>query len=121
MIASEQYLGAPASIAQARAFIERTLSEASADLRDRAVLITSELATNAIVHARSAFTLTATTSAEEVHIAVRNEGETVPVLQAPEQGEPHGRGLLIANALADRWGIDTGRGSTTVWFALSCR
>lgn len=109
------------SIRRAREFVAGVLSQASAELRERAVLITSELATNAIRHAHSTFTVTADLTPEEVYVTVTDTGQALPLLRHPQPTEPHGRGLMIVNALADRWGIDTQSASKTVWFALALR
>lgn len=115
---SADYPGHPASVAQARAFVSSALGHASGDLRDRAVLITSELATNAVLHAGTGFTVTATITGDELRIAVTDGGGMVPLQRRPGPTEQHGRGLLIADALADRWGVDTRPDATTVWFTL---
>jgi anti-sigma regulatory factor (Ser/Thr protein kinase) len=118
-VSSAEYPGHPASAAKARAFVAGVLRQASDELRDRAMLITSELATNAIVHAGTAFTVTATLTEDEVHVAVTDGGGAIPRPRDPARAEPHGRGLLIADALADRWGVETRPNATTVWFALA--
>lgn len=108
----------PTSVRKARAFVAGALEDASEDQRDRAVLITSELATNAILHADSAFTVTATTVDGEIRIAVTDTGGAIPRPRRPDRTDSHGRGLLITGGLADRWGVETTPGSTTVWFSL---
>jgi len=118
---SAVYSDDPASVRQAREFVAGVLRQASEELRDRAVLITSELATNAIRHAHTGFTVTTTLTAEEIHIAVTDTGRAVPLLRNPDPSETHGRGLLIVNSLADRWGVDRRASSKTVWFALALR
>lgn len=109
----------PSSVRKARAFVAGALEDASQDQRDRAVLIASELATNAIIHAGSAFTVTATTAADEIRVAVTNAGGAIPRPRRPGRTDSHGRGLMITGGLADRWGVETAPGSTTVWFALA--
>lgn len=116
---SAQFSHDPASVRKARAFVASVLGHASEEQRDRAVLITSELATNAVIHADSAFTVTTTTTAEEIHIAVTDTGGATPLLRRPDRDDLHGRGLLITNGLADRWGVEIRSGGTTVWFALA--
>lgn len=118
-MSSVEYPGHPASVAQARAFVASVLGQASDELRHRAMLITSELATNAVVHARTDFTVTATVADDEIHVAVTDGGGAVPRPRRPAPTEQHGRGLLIADALADSWGIDTRPNATTVWFTLA--
>lgn len=120
-MSSAHYPGEPSSVAKARASVAGSLSQATDDLRDRAVLITSELATNAVLHAGTDFTVTATIADGEVQVAVTDRGGIVPLPRQPVQSEPHGRGLVIADALADHWGVDSGPHSTTVWFTLALR
>lgn len=109
----------PVSVRRARAFVADALAEASDEQRDRAVLITSELATNAIVHAGSGFTVTATATTDDIRIAITDAGGDVPTMRHPGQTEVHGRGLLITDSLADDWGVDVGADGTTVWFTLA--
>ena len=59
-----------ASVAKARDHVASALSDIAEEVRERAILITSELATNAIAHAHSAFTLTLTRTHDEIHISV---------------------------------------------------
>lgn len=113
------------SVAQARAFVASALETVPEELRERAVLITSELATNAVVHAGTGFTVAVTTlarlgeAAGEVRVAVTDGGGGRPMQREPVPTEPHGRGLLIAQRLADQWGIDSAPEATTVWFSLT--
>lgn len=118
-MSSVDYAGEPASVARARAFVAGMLDTAPDELRDRAVLITSELATNAVLHARTDFTVTATLADHEVRVAVTDHRGGLPVARQPAPDEPHGRGLLIADRLSDDWGIEALADATTVWFALT--
>ena len=114
-----RYPEEPASVAKARAFVANALSGATSEVRERAVLITSELATNAIIHAHSSFSVTTSVTADEVRVTVTDTGGEVPQPRRPDPSETHGRGLLIMSKLADEWGIEPGQGSTTVWFTLA--
>lgn len=116
---SVHYPEDPASVAQARAFVATQLSRSTDEVRDRAVLITSELASNAVVHARSAFTVTTSVTDDEVSVRVTDTGGTVPIVRRPGATDLHGRGLMIVNNLADRWGVDLHSQGKTVWFALA--
>ncbi|WP_455358790.1 ATP-binding protein [Streptomyces sp. SYSU K21746] len=82
------------------------------DLSDAAALIVAELAANAVTHGRVPgrdFELTLTRASGAVlRIEVSDtRGETRPpapgCLGAPGPGEDSGRGLLLVEALADRW------------------
>jgi anti-sigma regulatory factor (Ser/Thr protein kinase) len=109
----------PASVPRARDFIADALSDFEREVRNRAVLITSELATNAIRHAHSPFRVTVALSGDEVRVAVTDRSGVVPIPQQPSRTDAHGRGLMILRTLADRWGIDTEPSTTTVWFTLA--
>ena len=118
-MSSVSYPGVPSSVSQARAFVAAALGEATDELRERAMLITSELATNAVVHGGTGFTLSATIADGELRVAVTDEGGGTPLPRQPGRTESTGRGLLIVMALSERWGTETSRGRTTVWFSLA--
>jgi anti-sigma regulatory factor (Ser/Thr protein kinase) len=92
-------------------------------LVDPVRLIASELATNAIVHAGTEFTLRLTGLSEEVVLAVEDEiGDGAIPLDAvsrPQQrlsSDIGGRGLLIVGMLSKEWGVTSERpGFKTVW------
>jgi len=116
---SAHYPETPASVGRARAFVTEALSGTPEEMLDRAVLLTSELASNAVIHARSPFTVTATMTADEIRVDVTDTGGATPLVRRPDRTETHGRGLLIVSTLADSWGIDTESDRTTVWFVLA--
>jgi anti-sigma regulatory factor (Ser/Thr protein kinase) len=106
-------------ISEARAFVRATLfrwGETSA--LDNALLVTSELFTNAVMHGSGRIDIYVTLNTEALRIAVVDDGR-----RAPERWHdramttnPGGRGLRIVDALASTWGNNldpTGR--TRVW------
>ncbi|MEV1144212.1 SpoIIE family protein phosphatase [Micromonospora sp. NPDC049799] len=114
--------------AAARAVVRSVLSEAHLDdLANEALLLTTELSTNAVEHARTELDievvadrigLTVTVSdfasgpVEELIVGVRND--TTDIGEVSERG----RGLLLVDHFASRWGttyLPTGKG---VWFRL---
>ena len=78
-------------------------------------LVTSELATNAIRHAHTPFTVTLRGNLSEVRLMVR-DGDP---LMGPPASELlmslGGRGLRIAEELSDAWGVDPEPDGKTVW------
>ena len=93
-------------------------------LVDDAVLLTSELVTNAVVHAGTPVQVTCRLAegAVEVVVSDGHPGRLVP--EAPEhEAVPSertgGRGLLMPAALASAWGVAYGRASKAVWFRLA--
>lgn len=85
-----------------------------------ASLCISEVATNAIRHARAAFRVTVEARASEVVVEVEDQGEGKPVLAAPDFDRDSGRGLWLVAATAARWGSDRMiSGGKVVWFSVS--
>lgn len=106
----------------ARRFLRDFLAEAgvSEDVSATAELCLSELVTNAVVHAGTRSELRATLDGG-LTVAVRDHGGPAPDAAPDEDPDPlrvHGRGLLLVEALADRWGSERDAVGTTVWFSL---
>ncbi|MFD9389466.1 ATP-binding protein [Streptomyces sp. NPDC060000] len=82
-----------------------TLSWAQDDpeLVDSVLLAVSELVTNAHVHAHSAAQLILTWDEECLHVTVHDASPQLPEPRNPGDGALGGRGLLLVDALADRW------------------
>ena len=88
-----------------------------------ALLLLSELATNAVKHSRSpAFTVAmALTSRGRLLVAVVDggHGESKPHLREAGLADDGGRGLLLVEAFAHRWGAVREDGGMMVWFELA--
>jgi anti-sigma regulatory factor (Ser/Thr protein kinase) len=106
------------SVAAARRFIVRALDDVPAGLRERAELIVSELATNAVRHAQSGFSIAVKEADGTVRVEVTDTGSGQPKTRLPEPLEPSGRGLLIVGAMSDDWGVTECQVGKTVWFSL---
>ncbi|MGC9538744.1 ATP-binding protein [Streptomyces sp. UG1] len=90
------------------------------DVSDAAALIVTELAVNAVLHARVPgrdIALRLSYGPDTVRVEVADaRGERLPRVSAPAAEADTGRGLLLVDALATRWGVDTEPGpSKTVW------
>ncbi len=111
--------GLPAIVPSARRFVRGILAESprAGDME----LITSELASNAILHTPSGssggeFTLTVRTAPGWARVEVADSG--AGQWSAPRDGsddEEYGRGLAIVAALADKLGHDIRASGQTVW------
>lgn len=113
----------PGSPAQARHLTRARLSGWSVceDTCDTAVLVVSELVTNAIVHTASSHIVCELHDVDDlVRIAVRDEGcapgEPRPSPQRPD--EEHGRGLLLIDGLCRAWGAQEHGPGLLVWADL---
>jgi anti-sigma regulatory factor (Ser/Thr protein kinase) len=106
----------PESVARARELV-RNLAEVG-DASDTVVLIVSELATNAVRHARTRFRVAVHRRSDVLRVEVADSGSGVPLLRRPEPMDTGGRGLFIVETLAARWGVDPAPGGKTVWAEL---
>ncbi|MFF8809566.1 SpoIIE family protein phosphatase [Streptomyces omiyaensis] len=112
------------SVAAARAFVRDTLQGwGHPELVDDAVVLTSELVTNAVVHAGTAADVLCLRSEDSVRVEVadRYPEREIPVQSGRTLASPdreNGRGLLLCAALADRWGVDYSPTRKHVWFHL---
>ena len=113
-------LGAEAkNVREARRFVERALDDWDlSQLADLATLLTSELVTNAILHAHSAVELSLTLATDRIRIEVRDDGDGEPARRELAVEATSGRGLALVDLLATDWGV-IGHGlGKSVWFEL---
>ncbi|MEV4335157.1 SpoIIE family protein phosphatase [Streptomyces sp. NPDC049597] len=113
------------SVATARAFVRDTLQGwGYSDVVDDAVVLTSELVTNAVIHAGTSADVLCLRSEDGVRIEVadRYPEREIPIQGSRRQfGSPdreNGRGLLLCAALASRWGVEYTPTHKQVWFQL---
>src|SRR5215472_9037597 len=131
LVASAAYQPEPTAAAAARRFVRDTLlswgvtgeADGSDELLDDAVLLTSELVTNAVVHAGTQVKVTCRLADGAVEVVVR-DGQPARLVPEGAEDEPSlertgGRGLLLPAALASAWGVAYGRSSKAVWFRLA--
>jgi anti-sigma regulatory factor (Ser/Thr protein kinase) len=106
---------------QARAFVASVLkARGLADLVERAELLTSEVVTNAILHARSPVRLVVEAHSSSALVEVKDASSPTQVVVAGEEvaEADRGRGMLLVDALSDRWGWWQVEDGKVVWFAL---
>jgi hypothetical protein len=104
----------------ARRFVVDTLhSWGQQELAGDAAIVVAELAANAILHARCAFTVVISQSGGHLKIAVK---DTSPMLSA-DGGSPlavrQGHGLAVVAKVARRWAVDPGPHGKVVWAELA--
>lgn len=92
-----------------------------------AVLVLSELATNAIRHTASARFLccVGVTADRRIHLEVHDHGAAGGSLipRSPDLEDEGGRGLLLVELTAERWGVQQSAltGGNAVWARLAVR
>jgi anti-sigma regulatory factor (Ser/Thr protein kinase) len=106
------------SIAQAREFVRAEAAAYPGEVVDRAELIASELATNAVRHTGSPYSLSITT-ADTLRIELFDSNLSPPVLEPKNPHAPGGRGLRVIAALARQWGYQSRSNGKVVWAEIS--
>lgn len=107
----------------ARRFVRRTvqLAGSSEEIADAAELVCSELAANAVRHARSVFTVRVVCGDDGACVSVANEYSPTRLGPGGEQENfpvRVARGLGIVSALSSNWGVDDNDSSKIVWAEL---
>jgi serine/threonine-protein kinase RsbW len=120
---SRPFPGEPPLVSQARSWIAELLP-ACAPLDDLLIL-TSELATNAVTHTRSGrpggrFTVEVTWSPESARVVVGDQGSDEIPAAVTNPGDQvaypeNGRGLLLVDALSASWGIAGDADARWLW------
>jgi anti-sigma regulatory factor (Ser/Thr protein kinase) len=108
----------PGSVPAARRFVA-SLDFVRRSDPEKVALLTAEVVTNAILHARTPLKLEAVEVAGRgIRVSVSDESSNPPVKKDYGPSSPTGRGLHIVEAMSDRWGFDQSESGKTVWFEL---
>jgi anti-sigma regulatory factor (Ser/Thr protein kinase) len=101
----------------ARRFVDEQLDwVAGEEWRENALLVTSELVTNAYKHGKGTIEVRIKPLRRQVLIEVIDQGEPGSVRFREGTGERGGWGLRIVDQLANQWGVR--KGTTHVWAKL---
>jgi anti-sigma regulatory factor (Ser/Thr protein kinase) len=106
----------PQSVRAARRALSSVLQERGLDVHD-ATLLVSELASNAVEHARTPFVVTVRIGSA-LRVEVADESDLLPVITNPRAHSERGRGLAVVRAMSSRWGVEFCRTGKAVWFEL---
>jgi len=82
---------------------------------DDAVLVASELVTNAVLHAELPCQLRLVSTRDELRIEVEDRAHAQPQRRRPDDDDEHGRGLTIVAALSSGWGSRPTPTGKVVW------
>lgn len=106
----------------ARRAIGALLIEAgvTGEAMDDALLLVSELVTNAVHHARSAVEVMATLERCELRLRVSDHDPSIPLTAQPSPGQVGGWGLHLVECMCSEWGWDVHAAADgkTVWANL---
>ena len=95
----------PASVPAARRLVRQRCEEWGAAASDAAVLLASELVTNAVLHARTPLTLTVAAGDGTIRVEVRDWHPALPQARRYNVDTATGRGLRLLETIASAWGV----------------
>lgn len=102
----------------ARSALRRLLDEAGVaqDVRETAVLLATEMVTNAVEHGGGSSYLDATVRPDVVRLEVSDESTRLPTpSESVDDLDERGRGLLLIAAMSSAWGAERRARGKTVW------
>lgn len=111
----------PLSVRRARRFVsEQVIAWGLGQLRASAELLTSEVVTNALVHARTDVAVGVTETDGRLRVEV-SDGlrATLPAPADPPPDASRGRGLWLVEVIATDWGVESRETGKLVWFELA--
>ncbi len=117
MTAARSFECRPEEVTAARRFVRETLRGEETELVDAAELMASELTSNCVRHAGTAFDVRVQVRGD-IRVEVSDHGGGEPRPLSPGPDEPSGRGLMIVQAMSRSWGVEPAGEGKKVWFTL---
>ncbi|MFG3529845.1 SpoIIE family protein phosphatase [Streptomyces sp. NPDC047917] len=109
----------PEGLSDARNIVRQALTDWDmAELADDAELVTGELLVNVLLHTEGGAVLTLEVLPEpvrRVRLSVQDRSSAWPRRRSPGETATSGRGLLLLDAVATRWGIEPRGEGKAVW------
>jgi anti-sigma regulatory factor (Ser/Thr protein kinase) len=91
-----------------------------ADLAGPACIVVTEMVNNVVAHAHTPMAVLLARHADAMSVAVRDQSAIVPHFAGPVAPTSYGgRGLLLIDSVADRWGSLKLDGGKVVWAQLA--
>lgn len=111
------------AFAEARRFVRESAGPVPTRIIDDAILLTSELVTNAVRHAglddQDKIEVTVSVDSRILRITVRDRGAGFdPEAVVRQPSDEGGWGLDLLRRLSSRWSVDRGSAGTVVWFEI---
>ncbi|MFH8407136.1 SpoIIE family protein phosphatase [Streptomyces sp. NPDC018019] len=117
--ASRDLEAVPEAVGEGRAFVTEFLASCGCPhLADDARLLTSELLTNVVCHAKGPIGLRLCRSAREITIEATDHSTHLPHQRTAGLVDESGRGLTLVDTLADSWGSRPTEDGKTTWFTM---
>jgi anti-sigma regulatory factor (Ser/Thr protein kinase) len=115
-LVEETFTAQPCNIAAARRFVTDTLAAwDAASFEWAAVIAASELATNALLHAGTRFTVSLRLDDDLLRLAVTDHSLRLPRQRGNGSEAATGRGLNLVYALSAAHGVDATAAGKTIW------
>jgi hypothetical protein len=106
------------STTRARHWVSAHLGDFPLEVSECAALLTSELVTNAVLHASTPLSVTLHVLSGRIRVDVADGSPVIPALKEYGPDAATGRGLTLFNTLASDWGVHPVDGGKIVWFEL---
>lgn len=115
---SKTFSPEPGEVFSARHFVASALEVWGLQCEDLPLLV-SELATNAVLHARSDFQVTVLRGHGRLRVEVFDQNTRLPSFAVAPADAYSGRGLMLLRELAAAWGVEShSESGKTIWFEL---
>ena len=119
-VVGQRFRPVPSEVSACRRFVRSALAEVETepggdDLVQLLLLMASELATNAVLHGRTDFTVRVRVDPSDVCIEVSDANTRMPQPCLTPADATTGRGLAIIDASGLDWGAERHAGGKTVW------
>jgi anti-sigma regulatory factor (Ser/Thr protein kinase) len=113
----------PSSVAEGRKFVRDTLRQwhLRAALIEEVELVASELITNAVLHAGSAPTVRMMLHGDHLRLEISDASTSVPQRRDYGLEAATGRGIMLVDSMATRWGAQLVEGGKVVWCEFTAR
>jgi anti-sigma regulatory factor (Ser/Thr protein kinase) len=117
---TELFLPVPSALAAVRRFVRSALASWGARDREYDIcLVASELATNAVLHASSAFRVSLRRDESVIRVGVQDISSVAPERRDAVVDLPGGRGIAFVERVSTRWGIEARPHGKVVWAELA--
>lgn len=109
------------SVPAARRFVVDALTDLdAASVSDDVVALVSELATNAVIHARTPYTIVVSRDGNTVRVGVHDLSAATPRRRTYGLDATTGRGMRLVASISSDWGVEVEDGGKVVWFEVQC-
>lgn len=107
------------SVAAARRFVQDVLEDwGLTEVSWSCQQLISELATNAVIHARTEFTVEVSRDDAVLRVCVRDGSPTAPGVRRYGSDSTTGRGMRLVESMAADWGVERQGAGKSIWFAM---